>query len=320
MENSGEVEEEMSDIVFGLLYSSISLATPILLVSIAELIVEKGGILNLSIEGSMLVGAFSSFMIAYHTDNLVYASITAALSGLLLCLLFAFLAITLALDQMVAGIALNLLALGVTSYLYRASFGWYVSPIPPHVEKTIATLEIPILSKIPLIGGLLFNHIPHTYIAFIMVFICYFLLKTDLGLKIRAIGENPEVAEALGINVNVLRYILLLVEGIIAGVSGSLLSIAYYNMFLDNMTSGRGYVAIALIILARWNPILLLPTVYFFNFVDALQLRIQASGLAWFPYQFSLMLPYLFTILALFIMGRRVRGPSSLAKPYRRLR
>ncbi|MEM1545490.1 MAG: ABC transporter permease [Candidatus Methanomethylicia archaeon] len=320
MEDSGEVEEEMNDVVFGLIYSSISLATPILLVSIIELIVEKGGVLNLSIEGSMLIGAFSAFMVAYYTDNLIYASITAAFSGLLLCLLFAFLTIALALDQMVTGIALNLLALGVTSYLYRASFGWYVSPIPPHIEKTIATLEIPVLSKIPLIGELLFNHIPHTYIAFIMVFICWFLFKTDLGLKIRAIGEDPEIAEALGINVNVLRYILLLVEGAIAGISGSLLSIAYYNMFLDNMTSGRGYVAIALIILARWNPLLLLPAVYFFNFVDVLQLRIQASGLAWFPYQFSLMLPYLFTILALFIMGRRVRGPSSLAKPYKKLR
>jgi len=320
LEDSGEVEEEMNDVVFGLIYSSISLATPILLVSIIELIVEKGGVLNLSIEGSMLIGAFSAFMVAYYTDNLIYASITAAFSGLLLCLLFAFLTIALALDQMVTGIALNLLALGVTSYLYRASFGWYVSPIPPHIEKTIATLEIPVLSKIPLIGELLFNHIPHTYIAFIMVFICWFLFKTDLGLKIRAIGEDPEIAEALGINVNVLRYILLLVEGAIAGISGSLLSIAYYNMFLDNMTSGRGYVAIALIILARWNPLLLLPAVYFFNFVDVLQLRIQASGLAWFPYQFSLMLPYLFTILALFIMGRRVRGPSSLAKPYKKLR
>lgn len=320
MEGFGEAEGEMSDLIFGLVYSSISLATPILLISIAELIVEKGGVLNLSIEGSMLIGAFSSFIIAYYTNNLLYASIAAALSGLLLCLLFAFLTITLALDQMVTGISLNLLALGVTSYLYRASFGWYVSPIPPRIERTIATLEIPILSRIPIIGELIFNHIPHTYIAFIMVFAFWLLLKTDLGLKIKAIGEDPEIAETLGVNVNALRYALLFMEGIIAGISGSLLSTAYYNMFLDNMTSGRGYVAIALIILARWNPLLLLPTVYFFNFIDALQLRIQAIGLALFPYQFSLMLPYLFTILALFIMGRRVRGPSSLAKPYRRLR
>lgn len=306
--------------IAGLLYSSIALMTPILLIGVAELLVEKSGVLNLSIEGGMLIGAFTAFMVAYYTGSLEYSLIVAAFSGLVLSLLFALLTVTLSLDQMVTGLALNLLTIGVTSYLYRASFGWYVSPVPPHIESTITPFKVPLLSSIPLVGDVLFSHIPHTYLAFILVFMCWWVLfKTDIGLRIKAIGEDPQVAEYLGIDVNSTRYILLMLEGVIAGLAGSTLSISYYNMFLDNMTLGKGYVAIALVILGRWNPIFLLGGVFLFSLIDALQLRIQASGIL-IPPQFSLMLPYVLTIVALVIAGRGARGPSSLAKPYKRVR
>lgn len=307
------------DLLFGTIYSSITLLTPLLLAGIAELIVQRSGILNLSVEGTMLMGAFTAFMVAYYTRDLLLATFSAMLVGILICLLFATLTVSLSLDQMVTGLAINMLVIGITSYLYRASFGWYVSPIPPHINERIKPLEIPILSQLPFIGEVLFKHLPATYLAFILVLVAWwFLFKTDWGLKVRAIGEDPQVMYYQGTNVNLIRYLLLVFEGAVAGLAGSLLSIGYYNMFLDNMTQGRGYIAIALIILARWNPLLLPVAGFFFCSIDALQLRIQAYGIVTLPYQFSLMLPYLLTILILLIAGRKVRGPAALARPFKR--
>ncbi|MEN2974912.1 MAG: ABC transporter permease [Candidatus Caldarchaeales archaeon] len=311
----------ISELVSGIVYSSIILLTPLLLAGAAELLVEKSGLLNLSIEATMLMGAFTAFMVAYYTGDLLFATITAGAAGIIMCLLFALLTVFLSLDQMVIGLAMNMLTIGMTSYLYRASFGWYVSPVPPHIKETIRPIEIPVLSEIPLVGEAVFYHIPHTYIAFLLVPLVWWLLfKTRLGLKTRAIGEDPQVADYLGINVNLIRSYILVFEGFIVGIAGSTLSIAYYNMFLDNMTQGRGYIAIALIILARWNPLLLLPASFLFSFIDAAQLRIQASGVISLPHQFSLMLPYLLTIVVLIIAGRRVKGPAALAKPFKKMR
>lgn len=309
------------ELVSGIIYSSMILLTPMLLAALAELLVERSGILNLSLEATMLVGAFTAFMTAYHYQDLLLATIAAGLSGLMVCLLFALLTVFLTLDQMVIGLAINILAVGLTSYLYRASFKWYVSPVPPHIKDVIGAVEVPVLSDIPFLGEAFFHHIPHTYVALLLVPATWLLLfKTRAGLMIRAIGEDPQVADYLGISVNRVRLTLLAVEGIVAGIAGSTLSIAYYNMFLDNMTQGRGYMAIALIILARWNPLLLLPGALLFTLLDAAQLRIQASGATILPYQFSLMLPYLLTIIVLVVAGRRVRGPTALAKPFKRTR
>jgi len=305
----------------GVLYSTVTLLTPILLAGVTELLVERSGILNLSVEGAMLMGAFTAFMAAFYLGNLGVALAAAALSGLLLCLLFAFLTVTLSLDQMVTGLALNLFVVGVTSYLYRASFQWYVNPIPPHVGETQQPVAIPLLSEIPVIGKALFSQNPLTYVAFLLVAISWwFIYRTRAGLKVRAVGEDPYVADYLGINVGLIRYVLLAMQGAVVGVAGSLLSVGYYNMFLDNMTLGRGYIAVALVILARWNPLYLLGGATLFSFVDALQLRIQAASSAIFPHQFALMMPYLFTIFFLLIAGRRVRGPASLAKPFKKTR
>jgi len=307
--------------ISGLIFSAISLMTPVLLAGIAELFVERSGILNLGVEGAMLIGAFAAFMGAYYYGDLGFASLIAALSGIAFCTLFAILTVSLALNQMVTGLAMNLLAIGITSYLYRASFGWYVSPIPPHIKETLKPLDLGALSEMSIVGKLIFGHLPHTYFAIILAIFGWWLLsKTDIGLKIRAMGEDPQVADSLGINVNLTRYALLLAEGAIAGLAGSLLSIGYYNMFLDNMTQGRGYIAIALVILARWNPVLLIAASFLFSMVDALQLRIQALGLTYIPPQLALMLPYLFTIIVLLALGRKVRGPAALARSYKRQR
>lgn len=313
--------ELLEEIVMGMIAASIRLVTPLILAGVGELLVERSGILNLSVEGTMLMGAFAGFMVTYFFGDPWVGVLAAALSGSALALLFGLLTVTFSLNQVVSGLAFNLVAIGATSYLYRATFGWYVSPVPPHVDRLITDVRLPILSDLPTVGPTLFTHNPFTYLAVISILLsAYFLSKTAWGLNIRATGEDPLTAEYLGIDTYRIRYVLLALEGVLAGAAGSLLSISQYNMFLDNMTMGRGYIVVALIILGRWMPGRFLAAGALFAFIDALQLRIQASGITWFPHQFALMLPYLTTLLALLLVGRRVKGPAGLGKPYKRLK
>lgn len=313
--------ELLEEIVMGMIAASIRLVTPLILAGVGELLVERSGILNLSVEGTMLMGAFAGFMVTYFFGDPWIGVLAAALSGSALALLFGLLTVTFSLNQVVSGLAFNLVAIGATSYLYRATFGWYVSPVPPHVDRLITDVRLPILSDLPTVGPTLFTHNPFTYLAVISILLsAYFLSKTAWGLNIRATGEDPLTAEYLGIDTYRIRYVLLALEGVLAGAAGSLLSISQYNMFLDNMTMGRGYIVVALIILGRWMPGRFLAAGALFAFIDALQLRIQASGITWFPHQFALMLPYLTTLLALLLVGRRVKGPAGLGKPYKRIK
>lgn len=313
--------ELLEEIVMGMIAASIRLVTPLILAGVGELLVERSGILNLSVEGTMLMGAFAGFMVTYFFGDPWVGVLAAALSGSALALLFGLLTVTFSLNQVVSGLAFNLVAIGATSYLYRATFGWYVSPVPPHVDRLITDVRLPILSDLPTVGPTLFTHNPFTYLAVISILLsAYFLSKTAWGLNIRATGEDPLTAEYLGIDTYRIRYVLLALEGVLAGAAGSLLSISQYNMFLDNMTMGRGYIVVALIILGRWMPGRFLAAGALFAFIDALQLRIQASGITWFPHQFALMLPYLTTLLALLLVGRRVKGPAGLGKPYKRIK
>ena len=311
----------LEEIIIGMIAASIRLVTPLILAGVGELLVERGGILNLSVEGMMLIGAFAGFVVTYFFGDPWLGVLIAALSGLALALLFGLLTVTFSLDQVVSGLAFNLVSIGATSYIYRATFGWYVSPVPPHVNILITDVRLPILSDLPIVGSALFTHNPFTYLAVVFILLsAYLLSKTTWGLNIRATGEDPLIAEYLGIGTYRIRYVLLALEGTLAGVAGSLLSVSQYNMFLDNMTMGRGYIVIALIILGRWMPGRFLAAGALFAFIDALQLRIQASGITWFPHQFALMLPYLTTLLALLLVGRRVKGPAGLGKPYKRVR
>lgn len=314
----------MYEIVVGQLAATVRILTPLALAALGELIVERSGVLNLSIEGIMLFGAFVAFITTFYTDNPWIGILSAMGVGVLLALFFGILTVLLALDQIIVGLSMNILAMGATFFFYRAIFGWYVSPVPPHVETIITEMPIPGLSMIPVIGPIFFNQTVFTYLLFILIPLTYIVLyKTRIGLHLRACGEDPLVADYLGINVYKYRFIALAIEGVLGGIAGALLSISQYNMFLDNMTAGRGYIAIALVILGGWDPLKMLLGTILYAFVEALQLRIQAAGVvvtAWFPYQFALMLPYLVALIALILFGRRIRGPKALAKPYRRVR
>ncbi len=312
----------MISFIQDLLAATFRMLTPIGLAAMGEVVVERAGILNLGLEGIMLFGAFIGFITTYYTHNPWLGVLAGAVLGIALALFFGFLVITLALDQVITGLAIDIFAAGATFFFYRAVFGWYASPVPPKVDVLITETPIPLLQSIPIIGPALFRQLIFTYIlVFVLVPLTYYVFyKTKIGLNLRACGEDPLVADYLGVNVIKYRYLALAYEGALAGISGALFTTALYNMFLDNMTGGRGFIAIAMVILGRWDPLKTLLASFLFSVVDALQLRIQAMRIEWLPYQFALMLPYLVTIVVLAIFGRKVKGPASLAKPYRRVK
>ena len=305
------------ELVVGTLATALRLATPLLWAGLGELVDERAGTLNVGLEGTMLFGAFTAYFTVYRTGNLWAGLLAAALVGAILSLVMGIIMITLRADQITTGVGFSILGAGMTFYLYRAIFGWAI--IPPTVT-TFPIIKIPYLSEVPVLGAILFQNFLLTWIVLLLVPIFWFILsKTTLGLKIKAVGENPAAAEMAGIRVFRVRYLCLLLSGIMAGISGAFFTIADYNMFLYNITGGRGYVAIAVCILGQWNPWGALLGALLFGAAEGFGLRLQAIGFA-LPYQFSLMTPYVVTIIALLMVSRRAIfiGPATLGKPYRR--
>ena len=299
----------------GLLSATLRMATPLIIATLGEVFCERSGVLNLGIEGVMLFCSLVAFLTACFTNNLWLGILFAILVGILFGILMAFFTVNLGVSQHVSGLGITIFASGLSLFTYRQIIG---SPqIPPTIE-TFKTFAIPFLSKIPFIGPILFDQYILTYIALILVPIVSFVIyKTNFGLSLRAVGENPEAADALGINVYKTRYIALIIGGALMGLAGSFFTLAYFNMFLYGIVGGRGYVCIALVIFANWDPTKVLLGSLLFGGVDALQLRLQAIGFN-IPYQFFLMMPYVLTIVVLILVARNAIAPSALLKPYRR--
>ena len=301
--------------MIGLGAATIRMATPILFATVGEIIAERAGVLNLGIEGTMLMGAMVGFVTAFKTGSLWLGVLNAGVIGAIFGLLMAFLTVTLRTRQEISGLSINLLSSGLSFFFFRTIFG--VMSVPPHI-KPFDPLVIPGLATIPIIGDIFFKQYTLTYIAIILAPVAYiFLFKTNLGLKIRAVGENPVSADTVGVSVYFVRYISVILGATLAGIGGSFLSLAQFNMFLDGMTAGRGFIAIALTIFSNWNPMNALWGSFLFGGADALQLRLQAVGFK-IPYQFFLMIPYLLTILALLGVSKRAKAPASLIIPYKR--
>lgn len=294
----------------GLIGSAVEIMTPLLLVSSIELLVQRSGVINLAVEGTMLMGAFTAYMVTLYSNDPLLGLLLAMLIGAAFSGVYASLVIKIGLDQMVSGIAMSILALGITAYIYRLLIG---PGKPLQVVPTLGRIEIPYAESLPIFGELL-SQIPVSYVAIFMPIIVWGVLhRSRVGVLIRASGEDPERACRLGARVSRIRAYLLILEGVVAGLSGALLSIGYSGVYVDNMTAGRGYVAVALVILSSWSPIKLLPAVAIFSFIEATQLRLQASGAIPIPYQLALAMPYIATIAALAISGRSSRSPRSLA-------
>ena len=304
-----------SAFIAGLIGATMRMATPIMFATIGEIITERAGVLNLGIEGIMLMGAMTGFLVSLNTGSLWIGVLAAAAVGMLLALLMSFLAVYLGLSQHVSGLGITLFSTGLAMFVYRLHFG---SPLVPPTVKPFTTVAIPLLSKVPIIGQGLFNQYVLTYAAWLLIPVVSFILyKTQIGLKIRTVGENPFAADTVGVNVNRTRTVCLVVGGALMGIGGSFLTLAHQNMFLIDVIGGRGWVSIAMVIFGNWDPLKGSLGAVIFGFLDGLQLRLQGLGIR-VPFHIFLMIPYLMTIVALVVVSRRATVPAGLLKPYRR--
>jgi simple sugar transport system permease protein len=307
--------EAVSAFVTGLLGAAMRMATPIIFATLGEILVERSGVLNLGIEGIMLMGAMSGFLVTFTTGSVWTGFAAAALVGVLFGLLMALLAVHLGLSQHVSGLGLTLLATGLAMFIYRLRFG---SPTVPPTVTPLAPVALPLLSRLPVIGPGLFTQYSLTYAAWLLIPIVALLLyRTRVGLAIRTVGENPLAADTVGVNVNALRTACLAVGGALMGVGGAFLTLAHQNMFLIDVIGGRGWISIAMVIFGNWDPLKASLGALLFGLLDGLQLRLQGLGLH-LPFDLFLMVPYVVTVLALIGVSRRAGVPAALLKPYRR--
>lgn len=295
------------------LAATVAMATPILLAALGELLVERSGVINIGIEGAMLLGAFAGLAAAYFSGSLLIGVIAAMGAGVMLNALLAGLVVSLAANQVVAGTALNILALGLTGVGYRRLFGVTgraitVLPLPPVGSDR--------LTRLPIIGPLLFGQNIIVYVACGLVPVVGLLLaRTRYGLHLRAAGENPVAADALGLNVYRLRWGALLLAGALAGLGGAYLTLGYTGTFVEGISGGRGFVALAVVIVGRWKAWGIGTASFLFGAATAWQYSLQATGTA-IPYQLFLALPYLLTLAVLAIVGGQAQSPSALGEPY----
>ncbi len=302
--------------IIALLAAGVRMAMPILLAATGEIFAERSGIININLEGQMLMGAFLAFVVGYYTKNPALALLAGVFAGMVQAMLMALAAINWHVQHVVAGITLNMFALGFTSFWYRVIFG--VTTAPPRADVSTGIQEIPLLSKIPWLGDIFFKQNFIFYLAVIIVAISFYVLfKMQIGLKIRAAGEYPRAAETMGVNVKKMRYFSMLICGGLAGLGGSYLSLVSLNYFMDNITASRGFIALAIVIFGKWNPWLVLVASLLFGTTDALQLRLQAAGVN-APYQLMLMLPYLLTIIVMIVTSKRSHSPAALGLDYQR--
>ena len=299
-------------VLVGILASGIRLSTPYLFASLGETFGQKSGVLNLGVEGIMLLGAFAAFYTTFITENLWLGLLAAIIVGGIMGLAVAVISVTLKAEQGISGIGIYLFGLGMSELLFQKTLGTV------EIVSGFSSIYIPFLSDIPILGEIFFQQNLLVYFAYIMVPVSWFVLsKTTLGLKIRAVGENPEAADTLGVSVSGVRYFTQIFGGVMSGIAGASLSIALLNVFQQNLTSGLGFIAVALVYFGGWRPLGVLIGSLIFSMVNALQLWVQVLNIP-IPSDIAVMMPYVLTILALVIAVQRVRPPSALTKPYER--
>jgi simple sugar transport system permease protein len=304
-----------------LLSSAVLLAMPTALAALGETVCERAGVLNLGLEGMMLSGALGAFLGAYYAHSPVVGTLCGIAVGIAMGALMAFLSVTLKTEQVINGIALVLFAQGMTAFLFEKLFGGGKQPTIPGIPD----LKIPLLGSIPGVGPVLFDQNALLYVSGgIAVAIWLLLMRTRFGLSVRAVGERPEAADAVAVNVARIRWIALLICGAMAGLGGTLLVIGDLDLFQPNITGGRGWVAIALVIFGRWNPLLVFGGVLLFGFTDALQVQVRAvSGgtNTTVPYELFQALPYIVTLVVLVlatVVTRYSAQPAALGIPFRK--
>jgi simple sugar transport system permease protein len=295
-----------------LLVAAVSLAAPLLFAAIGELISERAGVINIELEGMMLVGAFTGVWGAYLSGSVWVGFLAAAAGGLLVALIHGVMCFVFLANQVVSGVVLNILALGLTSFGLDAVFG-------SSLNRSVGTLDrvrIPVLADIPFVGPALFSQRLTVYVAILLVPATWWLVnRTASGLALKSAGERPDAAEALGVRVMRVRWVALMACGILAGIGGGQLTLAGLGFFTPNVTAGRGFIALAAVVFGKWNPIGAAAAVLLFATADAFQIRAQALGID-LPYQLLVSLPYLATLIALAGLLRKMRPPAALGINY----
>jgi len=298
-----------------LILSSVRMATPILLVALAELYSERAGLVNIGLDGIMSFGALTGFMVCFLTGSPFLGILAGACGGILVNMIYAYCTISLCAEQIVYGMAVNIFAPAVASFIYRIYFGVSSTLAQGSQMKTIA---VPGLKNLPFLGKLLFDQTPMVYFAYLMVAVtAVFFNRTKAGLNYKAVGEYPKAAETLGINVIRQKYLACIICGALAGIGGAYLTTCYVNTYSDGVVAGRGFIALSAVIFGRWSSGGVLLACLLFGFCDALQLRLQIMSTAT-PYQMFQMIPYVCTLVALAVFGIKKAGPKANGKPYMR--
>ena len=302
-------------LIVSILATAVRMGTIVLLGALGELVAERAGVLNLSVEGMMLTGAFAGFLGAYYSESLWIGVLCAAAAGILVSGIFGLLAVVFHISQEVSGLSVNIFAGGLTFYLYRMIFpdvgGTNIPALTP-----FTVVDIPFLSDIPIIGRIFFQQYALSYIAFFMVLlISFYLYRTKSGLILRTLGENPRAVDMKGVNVTLYRFLAVLFGGMMAGLAGSFITLASVGIFVADITAGRGWLAIAIVIFGDWKPAKILWASLFFGLIDALQMQLQAVGVD-LPFQLFLAMPYILTTIAVFLGRKKSGAPQALGLHY----
>jgi general nucleoside transport system permease protein len=300
------------ELLVDLLSAGVRLATPLLFAALGGILSERSGVINIGLEGMMVVGTFGGYLGALYLGNPWAGAVGGMLAGGLVGLIFGAMAVMLRADQVVLGTGVNIIALGLTSFFYRAMYRVGISQFFPGFK----VWPVPGLSQIPIIGPVFFNQIPLVYLMYFLAPVIGFILyRTTWGLKLRAVGEHPLAADTAGIPVLKVRMLAVSLSGALAGLGGAFLSVGQLSAFTEGLVAGRGFIALAAVIFGRWDPLRAALGCLMFGLADALQLRLQGLKVP-IPYEFLLMFPYILTLVAFVLFVYRARPPAALGKPY----
>lgn len=304
----------MLQVIALLLASGLRSATPLMYAAIGGIFSERAGVVNIALEGIMLTGAFTGMLVSYYTGSPWLGVLFAMIAGGLIALIHAFVSIEFRANQVVSGVAINMLAGGLTSFFLRAIFK-HAGQSPS--VNALKKISFDWLGNIPVLGTIFNDHSPLVWLALFSIVAAHFVLfKTTFGLRVRAVGEHPEAADTVGISVKKIRYICVIISGVMAGIGGATLSLGLLDLFTENMTAGRGFIALAAVIFGKWTPIGAFLAALLFGIADAMQMLAQTLQITFLPREFWLMLPYVLTLLALAGFIGRSTPPAASGEPY----
>lgn len=305
----------MIALLTSIIAASIRIATPLTFAGIGESINEKSGVINIGLDSIMLSGAFVSFYVCNKTSSILLGVFAGLVSGVIISLIHGFLSIKGKANQTIVGLALNFFSLGLTSFLFLVGFGTSAE-LP--TCKVVSNIEIPFFNQIPIIGKVIFSQNIFVYLLFLLLILSYIILyKTSWGINLIAVGENPKAADTAGINVKKTRYIACVINGLLGGLAGSYLTLAQLGFFMENITGGKGYMALVAVILGKRNPFGIFLAALVIGVADAIQMRLQTAGIP-LPSELFTMLPYIVAMLVLLFSMKNNKDPLALGIPYER--